>query len=153
MFKKWAVPVSVLILTCGVAAGQPQSPPRPPESQNKDETSTIEVFLSAEHLASNLKAGAKANLLIVLGKTVAPNGKVAYSTSTLAPGVEIASIAKVEKPKSPEQAIKVELRVAKDQAAKVERATSRLVNTVESTPGAQPERKQKPVTLRLEPVK
>lgn len=139
-----------MLLTFGIAAAQQQESR---ETPNNNEKATIEVFLAAEHVPPGLKAGAKANLLIVTGKAIAPNGKVAYSTSTLAPAVEVASIAKVEKPKSPEQVIKVELRVAKDQAAKIGRAASQLVDTVESTPGAQPERKQKPVTLRLELVK
>ena len=52
--------------------------------------------------------------------------------------VEVASITKVEKPKSPEEAIKVEVRATKEQAEKIERFKKQMVTTVVRTPGGRP---------------
>jgi hypothetical protein len=64
--------------------------------------------------------------------------------------IEVASIAKVEKPKSPEEALKVEVRATKEQAEKIERFKKQMVTTVVRNPGGAPEQKRMPIPLRLE---
>jgi hypothetical protein len=111
------------------------------------------VYCAAEHVPDGLKPGARVDLMQVVGKTVTPSGKVSYSMSGLAQGIEVVSVTTVEKPKVPDQAVKVELRVTKFQAAVIERAKARLVTVIEATSGGQTKRERKPIPLRLEPTK
>jgi hypothetical protein len=121
-------------------------------ARGAEETTTVEVYVATEHSPEGLKAGAKVNLLSVNGKTVIPNGKVHYRTSTLAADVEVASVTQVEKPNSPAEAVKVELKVTKDQAAKIEMAKAHRVTVVERSPDG-PKTEKRPLTFRLEPTK
>jgi hypothetical protein len=139
MFKQSCAILILALVLNGAATGQ--------------EKATIEVYFATEHVSESLKAGAQVDLKRVSGKTVTPNGKVTYSTDTLASNIEVASITIVEKPKSPEQAVKVELRVTKDQAAKIERAKTQLVTTMETAADGRVESKKKPITFRLEQTK
>jgi hypothetical protein len=118
-----------------------------------DEKVKVEVAFAAEHVPADLKAGARVDLLRVDGKTAA-SGKVLYRTAAVVPNVEVASVTRAaEKPKEPEQAVKVELLATKEQAALIEKAKRTLVTVVETRPGAPPQTKRRPVTLRLEPAK
>jgi hypothetical protein len=119
--------------------------------QGAEEKTKVEVAFAAEHVPADLKAGARVDLLRVDGKTAAGR-MVLYRTAVVVPNVEVASVTRAEKPKEPEQAVKVELLATKEQAALIEKAKRALVTVVENRPGAPPETKRRPVTLRLEPA-
>jgi hypothetical protein len=110
------------------------------------------VQLSVEHAPEGLKADSRADLKMVLSSAKTKTGKVMYSTSPLAEGVEVVAVNRKEKPKDPDQAVLVELRVTTAQAEKIEAAKARLVTIVE-TSGGKSATKQRPVPLRLELVK
>jgi hypothetical protein len=128
------------------------SAPGAAAGQGAEEKTKVEVSLASEHVPADLKAGARVDLLRVDGKTAA--GRVVlYRTTTVVPNIEVASVTRAaEKPKEPEQAVKVELLATKEQAALIEKAKRTLVTVVETRPGAPPETKRRPVTLRLEPA-
>lgn len=115
----------------------------------EDET-TVEVSLAAEHAPQGLKTGDKVDLMRVDGKAVSRTGKVSYTTVILAQELEVAAVTRVDKPKSPEEAIKVELRVNQDQAATIERTKAQRVTTVVTTSDGGRKTEKRPVTLRLE---
>ena len=69
------------------------------------------------------------------------------------PVLEVASIIPVDNPKSPEQAVRVQFSVTKEQAAKIETAKTRTVTYVERTGDGKAEQKTKGLTFRLEPAK
>jgi hypothetical protein len=110
----------------------------------------VVAFFAAEHVPVGLKAGTRVDLKVVVGKTVSPRGLVAYNTTTLVADIEVASVTPVEKPDTPDKAVKVELLVPKGQAERVEKTRDHLVTVIETVSGGTPERKTKPVTLRLE---
>jgi hypothetical protein len=114
------------------------------------ERTKVEPSLAAEHVPNGLKAGTRVDLNMVTATTIRANGFVAYSTTALAPDVEVTSVTKLEKPKAPEEAVKVELLVTKEQAARIEKAKAQLVTVVERVPGGKPKTTQKSVPLRLE---
>jgi hypothetical protein len=150
VFKQGSIILALLIGCCSAAVVQGKGLPSPVD----DEKTTVTVYFATEHVPEGLKAGAKMHLLSVNGKTVIPSGKVSYSTSVVVPEVEVASVTPVEKPKDPEQAVKVELSVTKDQAAKIERFKAMLVTRVErKAGGGGAETKKKPITFRLMPIK
>jgi outer membrane lipopolysaccharide assembly protein LptE/RlpB len=53
-----------LLAACGIAA------------RGADETTTVEIYCAAEHVPTGLKEGARVNLIMVVGKTATPTGKV-----------------------------------------------------------------------------
>jgi hypothetical protein len=127
----------------------------PSSAQEKagEERVKVEVYLSAEHAPEGLKAGARADLVMVLGKTMTKDGKlVSYRIAPLAGGAEVVSVKREEKPANPARAVRAELRVTKQQTARIETAKGRLVTVVESE-GGKPVTKKRPVPLRLELVK
>ena len=140
MSKQCTVALAVLTV-CGIAA------------RGQDEITKVEVSCAAEHVPDGLKAGARVDLMQVVGKSVTPTGKVSYSTSVLVQDIEVAAVTTMEKPKVPEQAVKVELRVTKAQAAVIESAKARLVTVTEATSDGRSKTERKPVPLRLEPTK
>jgi len=66
------------------------------------------------------------------------------------PEATAVSVVNVEKPKSPEQAVKVQLQTTKEQAGLIERVKAQFVATYETTGDGRAEMKKTPVTLRLE---
>jgi hypothetical protein len=140
MFKQCTVALALLTV-CGVG------------SRGADKTTKVEVYCAAEHVPKGLKAGARVDLMQVVGKSVTRSGKVSYSTTGLAKDIDVVSVTKVKKPKVPEQAVKVGLRVSKAQAAVIERAKARLVTVTERTSDGQTKTERKPIPLRLEPTK
>ena len=64
--------------------------------------------------------------------------------------VEVASVEPVDKPATPEAAVRVQLLVAKDRAEMVEWHRDRKVTVFERQPDGSRVRQTKPVTLRLE---
>jgi hypothetical protein len=120
------------------------------EDKKADDRVKVEILLATEHLPDGLKEGTRVDLKMVTGKTVAPRGLTLYNTSLVAADVEVASVTTVEKPETPEAAVKVQLLVPKDLAEKVEKIRDKKVTVVESQGNGTVERKQKPVTLRLE---
>ena len=120
------------------------------QDKKADDRVKVEVFLATEHVPKGLKAGTRADLMMVAGKTVAPNGATAYTTTPVAADVEVASVANVDKPATPEAAVRVQLLVAKDMAEKVEKTRDRMVTVVEKQADGSVASKKKPVILRLE---
>lgn len=110
----------------------------------------VEVLLATEHVPNDLKAGTRVDLNMVTGKTVGPNGLTAYRIQPVAADLEVASVKAVDKPATPEAAVRVQLLVAKDMAAKVEKTRDHMVTVVETQADGTVVRKMKPVTLRLE---
>jgi hypothetical protein len=147
MSKQCTVALAFLAV-CGVAV-QGASPLEP----QADETTTVEVYFASEHVPVGLKAGCRVDLMRVDGKSITPSGKVSYSTSGLAQNIEVVSVTTLEKPKGREQAVKVELRVTKAQAAMIERAKARLVTVTETTSDGQTKTERRRVPLRLELAK
>ncbi len=133
-----------LVATVGLGPGQ---------DKKADDRVKIEVFLATEHVPKELKAGTRVDLKMVMGKTVAPNGLTVYRASLIVADVEVASVASVDKPATPEGAVQVQLLVPKDMAGKVEKTRDHMVSVVERQADGSVERKKKPVTLRLEPAK
>jgi hypothetical protein len=130
-----------LVVTVGLIPAQDKKP---------DDRVKVAVLLATEHVPEGLKAGTRVDLKMVTGKTVAPKGLTVYKTSLVAADVEVASIAPVDKPATPEGAVRVQLLVAKDMAEKVEKTRDHMVMVVEAKGDGTVERKMKPVTLRLE---
>ena len=136
MFKHGFIAVATLAISAGFAAA--------------DEKKTVEVFFAAENVPEGLKVGNKVDVKAITGKTVTATGVASLTTMNVVQNVEVASITKVEKPKSLEEAIKVEVRATKDQAEKIEQFKKKMVTTVVRTPGGSPEQKRMPIPLRLE---
>ena len=141
--------IALALLTVYGVAVQGEGSPGP----RMDETTTVEVYFASEHVPVGLKAGSRVDLMRVDGKSVTPSGKVSYTTTRLAQDIEVVSVTKVEKPKGPEQAVKVELRVTKAHAATIETAKARLVTVTETTSDGQTKTERRRVPLRLELAK
>jgi hypothetical protein len=154
MFKQVLVALALLTV-CGAAAptrGHPARAAARTTARGAEEQAKVELSFATEHVPAGLKAGAKVDLMMVNGRSVTPAGQVSYTTSTVAGSAEVASVTPVDKPATPEQAVKVELRVTKDQAARIERLKAQKVKTVETTAQGRVE-KTVPVTFRLEPAR
>src|SRR5262249_55970680 len=76
--------------------------------------------------------------------------QVDYIAPLVVRDLEVVSVQRVEKPKGAEGAIKVEIRVTKEQAVVIEKTKKQLVNWVEPGPGGVTQTRRKPVPLRLE---
>jgi hypothetical protein len=122
----------------------------PAQDKKDDDRVKVEVRLATEHVPKDLKAGTRVDLKMVTSKTVGPNGLTAYGTAPVAADIEVASVETVDKPATPEAAVRVQLLVPKDMAGKVEKARDHQVPVVERKGDGSVERKMKPVTLRLE---
>jgi hypothetical protein len=109
----------------------------------------VKVYLSAEHAPEGLKAGSRANLVMVTGSAKTKGGKAIYMTKPVADGVEIVSFKREKKPESPDKAVLVELKATKDQAAKIEKMKTTIVTIAESGGTV----RKAPIPLRLEVVK
>jgi hypothetical protein len=154
MCKNLVVVLSLVALCCGTVVTQ-EKKADPPKAAPADKVKA-ELSLSAEHVPADLKAGTRVDLKVVTGKTVAPNGRTLYRTFTSVADVEVGSVTKVEKPTNPEEAVKVELLVTKEQAGKIDELKKREATRVEKAPGGGVTTKKAPLTLRLEltvPVK
>jgi DNA replicative helicase MCM subunit Mcm2 (Cdc46/Mcm family) len=112
----------------------------------------VEVALAAEH-ARGVRPGDRVDLLQVVGAVTTATGRTSYSTSTVVRGVEVASVQRAENPPDPARAVRVELLLTPEQAAKVERLKAARVEVAETRPGGARETVKRPVTFRLEPSK
>jgi hypothetical protein len=112
----------------------------------------VEVHLSADHAPEAIKANSRADLVYVQSSAKTSKGKVLYNTRPVARDVEVVSVKREKKPADPARAVRVELRVTKEQAAKIEKMKT-LVVTVVETEGGKSVTKKRPVTLRLEPAR
>jgi hypothetical protein len=130
-----------LVAPVGVVAG---------DDKKADDRVKVEILLATENVPKDLKAGARVDLKVVTGKTVTPRGVTSLSTMLVAADVEVASVKLLEKPDSPEAAVRVNLLVAKDLAAKVEKVRDTKVRVVEAQSDGTVVRKMIPPTLRLE---
>jgi uncharacterized lipoprotein len=145
MCKYGSMLVALLVLSLGATS-------TPAKTFRGDEKTKVEVYLATEHVPEGLKAGDMVTLFRVNAKNVTPGGKVSYVTVPMAANLEVVSVKKMEKPKRPEQAVKVELRVSKEQAEKIEQVKAVLITSREMKPDGSVETTQKPVTFRLEPT-
>jgi hypothetical protein len=134
--KPFCSTLLALALCCGSSSAQP-------------EKVKIEVPFATEHVPDGVKVGAKVNLTWVVSKTTAP-GRTNYRTAPVVPEVEVAAITKVEKPATPEEAVKVEFLVTKEQADKIKAYKEQLVERIERQPGQAPVRAKKPLIFRIE---
>ena len=136
MFKRFAIALAV-VTVCGLAT-------------RADDTTTLDVYFATEHVPAGLKAGNNVDLFKVLGKTVTPAGKVSYTTGGLAQNLEVLSVTAVPNPKTPEEAVKVELKATKAQAKAIQAVMAKLVSVTEATSDGQSKTVAKPIPLRLE---
>lgn len=128
--------------------------PLPPASaRGGDEKPVVEVNFATKHVPEGLKAGSKVDLISVNAETITRTGKAYYSTSTLIKNIEVISVTHVKKPKFPELAVKVKLRVTSRQAEIIEKAKTRVITTVRNTPGGGTITEMRPITLRLQMIK
>lgn len=141
---------TILTLLCGVAVAQENGQPGPANAPGGDEKVPVAVHCALESVPEGLKAGAKVHLKHVTGKTVTGTGRVSINTAVLVPDIEVASITRLEKPEAPDQAVKVEFRVTKDEATRIERAKAQRVRVVERNADGSFEQKTRPLTFRLE---
>jgi hypothetical protein len=118
-------------------------------SSAQPEKVKIEVPFATEHVPDGVKVGVKVDLTYVVSKTTAA-GRTNYRTAPVVPDVEVAAITKVEKPTTPEEAVKVEFLVAKEQADKIKMFKEKLVERIETQPGQAPVNVKKPLTFRIE---
>jgi hypothetical protein len=124
--------------------------PAAAQQNAKEDKVKVEIHLSAEHAPEAIKANARADLVYVKSSTKIP-GKVMYNTTPIAKGVEVVSVKREQKSADPNKAVLVELRVAKEQAARIEKMKKHVVTVVERE-GGKTVTKKRPVTLRLEPA-
>ena len=124
----------------------------PGQEKGDNEKAKVEVALAAQHVPEGLKAGSRADLLMVLSTIVAPSGLTSMRTAPLAAAAEVLSVKREEKPADPLKAVVVELRVTKEQAAKIEKIKTHLVTVVERKDG-KIHKTKRPVLLRLELAK
>ncbi|MFT3883013.1 MAG: hypothetical protein QM703_25590 [Gemmatales bacterium] len=110
----------------------------------------VEVFFSKEHVPADLKAGEKVDLKQVVSSKITGDGSLRYTTSMLAPNIEVVSVTKEEKPKEPWLAISVILLVSKEQAKEIERAKSTMVPFTGKDANGKRVTKQRPVPMRIE---
>ncbi len=122
----------------------------PAQDRKVDDRVKVEVLLATEHVPQGLKAGTRVHLKMVTGKTVGPKRLTLYRTLLVAGDIEVASVALVEKPATPEAAVRVQLLVPKAMAGKVEQTRDHMVTVVERQGDGSVLRKRKLVTLRLE---
>jgi hypothetical protein len=137
---------AALLLAAGAGRGAA-------DDKDVPQTEKVEVMLCKEHVPEGLKAGAHVNLLYVASATRTGTGKTMYATRVITPDAAVVTVKELEKPATPDEAIKVELQVPKDQVAKIEQYKTRLVRVSESNPGGGRQMVQKPVPLRLEITK
>src|SRR5262249_20941019 len=128
----------LIVAVCLATSTAREKPAEPP--------ATVKVYLAAEHAPEGLKAGSKANLVMVTGSTKVKGRKPFYKTSPVADGVEVVSVKRDKKPESPDKAVLVELKATKDQAAKIEKVKAAIVTIVEAGGVT----RKAPVPLRLE---
>src|SRR5262249_43557863 len=112
----------------------------------------VEVHLSAEHAPEAIKVKSRVDLVYVKSAIKTRTGKAKYMTAPLAKDAEVASIKREKNPADPAKAVRVELLVTKEQAARIEKMKKRVVTVVESE-GGKAVTKKRPVPLRLELAK
>lgn len=122
----------------------------PAQEKKPDDRVKVEVLLATEHVPRGLKAGTRADLKMVTGKTVAPRGRTVYTTAVVVPNVEVVSVASVDRPATPEAAVRVQLLLARDMARKVEKVRDHMVTVVERQRDKSTRSIKKPIPLRLE---
>ena len=122
------------------------------QAQQESAPKVIEIFLAPEHIPENLKAGDKIDLKMVTGK--AGVGKRAlYMSQTMAGGLEVKKVSRMEKPDEHGRSIRVELAAPATAAKTIEKAKAQLVTVVETVPGQGSTTSLRPVPFRLEPTK
>jgi hypothetical protein len=153
MFRTRSALLVLLALSIGTAVALGRGSPDPAPPPGAEDKVTVELPFATEHVPAGLKAGAKVVLHRVDGRSTTPAGEASLTTVVLVPKCEVASVTPVDKPATPEQAVKVGLRVTKAQAAVVERHKARRVSSREMAADGSVKEEQRPVTFRLEPAK
>lgn len=131
------------VLVSAVSFGQAQEDPAP---------KLVEIFLTPEHIPENLKSGDKIDLKLVTGKA-GVGKRTLYMSQTMAAGLEVKKVSKMEKPDEHGRSIRVELVAAATAAKTIEKAKAQLVTVVETVPGQGTTTSMRPVPFRLEPSK
>lgn len=112
----------------------------------------VELFLMPEHIPENLKAGDKIDLKMVTGKA-GVGKRTLYMSQTMAAGLEVKKVSRMEKPDEHGRSIRVELVAAAMATKTIEKAKAQLVTVVETVPGQGTTTTMRPVPFRLEPSK
>jgi hypothetical protein len=132
------------------SAGKPANVITKPSVLRVEEISKIEVAFAAKNVPEELKVGSKVRLVRLTGRTIIPTGQVSETKSPVVPGLlEVLKVEKVENPTDPEQAVKVEFKVTKNQAERIERAKAQQVTVVERA-GGKPVTKKMPIPMIIE---
>jgi len=142
---------SLLLSSAFVNAQEKKDVEKPKNAEPFDSTK-VEVLFAKDQVPDDLKPGVKVDLRRVDSQTTTATGRVSIRSSVIVPGLEVVSVTKVDKPKAPDEAIKVELKGSKDQIEKVNKYKDQKVKVVERAPGGVPESKEKRIPLRLEKV-
>ena len=129
------------VLVSAVSFGQAQEDPAP---------KLVEIFLTPEHIPENLNPGEKIDLKMVTGKA-GVGKRTLYMSQTMAAGLEVKKVSKMEKPDEHGRSIRVELVAAAMAAKTIEKAKAQLVTVVETVPGQGATTSMRPVPFRLEP--
>jgi hypothetical protein len=131
-------------------SGKPATVVQKPAVLRLEEMTKVEVSLAAENVPTDAKPGASVRVVYVSSRTLTPTGAAIERRSPVVPGsFEVLVVDKVEKPTDPGQAVKVELRVSKTQAERIEKFKVREVSVVERA-GGQAVRKKRTIPMVLE---
>ncbi len=115
-----------------------------------EEMTKVSVSFAAENVPAEVKAGSQVQLMRVTGRTMTATGNASETKSPVVSGLcEVLSVEQVEKPADPDQAVKVEFKVTKTMAARIEEAKAQKVTVVERA-GGNVVRKQKTLPMHLE---
>jgi uncharacterized protein (TIGR03067 family) len=119
------------------------------QHSDKEDKVKVQVSFSAQHVPAELKAGSRADLVMVVSMMIAPSGLTNMRTAPVAAATEVVSVKREETSADPLKAVQVELRVTKEQAEKIEKIKERRVKVRERGSGVL---KEVPIPLRLELV-
>jgi hypothetical protein len=134
-------------------AGKPATTVTKPAVLRLDEMAKVEVALAVGNVPEGTKPGSKVQLVFVASRSLTATGLVSERRAPVVPGsFEVLAVDKVEKPTDPNHAVKVELRVPKARAERIETFKTREVTVVERA-GGQTVTKKKPIPMVLELAK
>lgn len=113
---------------------------------------TVEVLLAVEHVPEGMKIGDKIDLKMITGKAFVGK-RTLHLSKTMAQGLVVESIARLEKPDGHGRSIRVGLAAPAAAAKAIEQAKAELATVVETVPGEGTTTARRPVPFRLEMAK
>ena len=134
--------------TMQTAQASPTVASTPTAAPAVSDRSIVAISCAVENVSAGLKAGDSVTLQMVLGKTVM-NGHASYNTSDVVKNANVVSVKTDPKPASPDQAVNVQVAVAKDDVARIEEIKSHTAMMNECSPDGTFTTTRKPVPLRL----